>query len=216
MKPYSPFLLAHTMEALITQFEALKTQFLAFEASLKNTIPPTAPDPNNIIDRRSVIDIAKETARATIQARTEERVTQLRSYLSDFNDNRTDLKRLLNSEFKGPWHSPAKQQLRLIEQEIRRIEAERTAKRRQNRQQKLRTAVAEIGLANPEMTTSDIYRAAYKRLRQRQMKPPTKFQAACAEVRKAHPTMPDDEIYFAARMRLKVKACLPGLAALNN
>jgi hypothetical protein len=205
------------MESLITQFEALKTQFLAFEASLKNIIPPTAPDPNNIIDRRSVIDIAKETARTTIQARTEERVAQLRSYLSVFNDNRTDLKRLLNSEYKGPWHSPAKQQLRLIEQEISRIESERTVKRRQNRQQKLHTAVAEIRLANPQMSTSDVYRDAYKRLVAKPpAKPPTKFQAACAEVRKAHPTMPDKEVYMAARMRLKVKDCLPGLAALNN
>ncbi len=38
------------MESLIAQFAALKTQMLAFESALNNMIPPTAPDPNNIIE----------------------------------------------------------------------------------------------------------------------------------------------------------------------
>ncbi len=145
------------MQSLITQFELLKQQVLAFESALKNTIPPSAPDPNNIIDR---LASAKEKARADIQARIDARII----------------------EWSAPAHEPyvpARMYLARVEQEIRRIEGERAVRRRKPSK-------------------------------------PNKFQVACAEVRAAHPTMPDKEVYFTARMRLKVKACLPGLAALNN
>lgn len=163
------------MESLITQFEALKTQVLAFGASLKNTIPPSLPDPNNIIDP---LEAARARARAETEARTAARVEQLRMAQLDnlFQDNRTEVKRLINSSHYESWHSPAKHQLALIEQNIARIEAERAAKRRR----------------------------------------PSKFEQACAAVRAAHPTLSKNEVWVQARMRLKVKACGPGLAALNN
>ncbi len=37
-------------------------------------------------------------------------------------DNRTELKRLLNSQFRGPWHSPALEYLRRVESKIAAIE----------------------------------------------------------------------------------------------
>jgi hypothetical protein len=46
-----------------------------------------------------------------------------------FQDNRTELKRLLNSQYRGPWHSPAKQYLAQIEKKNQQIEIERAAKR---------------------------------------------------------------------------------------
>jgi hypothetical protein len=144
------------MQSLITQFELLKQQVLAFESALKNTIPPSAPDPNNIINSLAA---AKEKARFDIQARTDARIAELSA----------------RAPARKPYES-ARMYLARVEQEIRRIEGERAVRRRK----------------------------------------PNKFQIACAEVRAAHPTMPDKEVYFAARMRLKVKACLPGLAALNN
>lgn len=168
------------MQSLITQFEALKTQMLAFEASLKNTIPPSAPDPNNI----NPLYNAREVARVQVQARTDARVADLRVRTFDdiFVDNRTEVKRLINSSHYKSWHSSAKDYLATIEQNIVRIEAERSAKRRQKRLQKV----------------------------------PSKFAQACAQVRAADPTLSDGDVYLRARMRLKVKACAPGLAALNN
>jgi hypothetical protein len=47
-----------------------------------------------------------------------------------FQDNRTELKRLLNSQYKGPWHSPAIEYLRRIQARSAAIEAERAAKRK--------------------------------------------------------------------------------------
>ena len=136
------------MQSLITQFELLKKQVLAFEFALKNTIPPSAPDPNNIIH-----------------------VGEIGKWLPwDHSINNT-----ARAPAREPY-VPAHLYLARVEQEISRIEAERRRKRSK----------------------------------------PNKFEAACAEVRAAHPTMPDKELYIAARMRLKVKACHPGLAALNN
>ena len=181
------------MESLIIQFESLKMQMLAFEASLKNMIPPSLPDPNNIIDP---VEAAKAKARAEIQERTDARVAELRSaadlskqmYLAGlFVDNRTEVKRLINSSYYESWHSPARRQLALIEAEISRIEGERTMKRRRQFAERKRFAT-----------------------------PPSKFASACAAVRAAHPTLSKGEVYLQARMRLKMKACASGLAALNN
>ena len=43
-------------------------------------------------------------------------------------DNRTELKRLLNSQYKGPWHSPAAEYLRRVEEKIAATEAAKRIK----------------------------------------------------------------------------------------
>jgi hypothetical protein len=155
------------MQSLITQFEALKTQFMAFEASLNNTIPPSAPDPNNIINP---VEAAKAKARADIQARVEARVAEIqiaaqqKALYDLFPDNRTEMKRLRNSRYNGPWHSPAKQQLALIEQNIARIEAERAAKRRRNKGA-FAQMCDQVRAANPTLSDGEVYLRARMRLK---------------------------------------------------
>ena len=198
------------MQSLITQFEALKMQVLAFEAALKNTIPPSLPDPNNIIDP---LEAARARARAETEARAAARVEQLRMSPLDnlFMDNRTEVKRLQNYTFNAP-PSSAKRQLALIEAEIARIEGERTVRRRQQAVERKRVHVAEIRRQNPTLSITEVYRLAHKFPAAK----PSKFALACAEVRTANPTLSKDEVWVQARMRLKVKECLPGLAALNT
>lgn len=184
------------MESLITQFEAIKTQMLAFEAALKNTIPPSMPDPNNIIDQ------AKAKARADIQARTDARVAELRATPNMFQQERVSRQ-----------YIPAKQYLNDIEQTISRIEGERSLKRRQQAFERKRArVVAKIREENPSLSIAEVYRLAHKFPAVK----PSKFALMCAAVRTAHPTLSKDEVWVQARMRLKVKECLPGLAALNN
>ncbi len=263
------------MEDLITQFEALKTQFFAFEDALR-ALEPESPSP--IIGPRAIawrdyvlavrveigakryIDAfnearrrqrardpscpailltapapapapapatteplgevtsvppvvavkssvitqqAKEAAKAAIQARIEQKLARF---------NRPETVQLPNVYKHLVYRSRAQFELMETERRINRIEAERAIRRM--RPSKLDVAVAQVRLDNPDLKGKDLYREAHRLLKQ--PPPPTKFQAACAEVRKMHPTMPEHEVYMAARMRLKVKACAPGLAALNN
>jgi hypothetical protein len=195
------------MEALITQFETLKMQFLAFEETLRVLAPEqqqsrpailltateAVPKPSTVITQT-----AKEVARAALQERIEKRVKNIR--IPEPKHTRWE------------YVSTAQHELDEIEQQIAYKEAERAIRRM--RPTKLQLAAAQVRLDNPDFNDRAVYREARRLLAL--PPPPTKFQAACAEVRKAHPTMPDPEVYVAARMRLKVKACAPGLAALNN
>jgi hypothetical protein len=257
------------MEALITQFEALKTQFFAFEDALRALEPEspspiigpraiawrdyvlavkaeigakgymdafnearrrqrardpscpaillTAPAPATteplgevtsvppvVAVKSSVItQQAKEAAKAAIQARIEQK-------LARFNAPETVRLPIVYKHLV--YRSRAQFELMETERRINRIEAERAIRRM--RPSKLDVAVAQVRLDNPDLKGKDLYREAHRLLKQ--PPPLTKFQAVCAEVRKMHPTMPEHEVYMAARMRLKVKACAPGLAALNN